>query len=259
MKEKNLLNYIFTYVCEIEPARNIDGTIKEFFPEKNYKQKYELHKYGKGPFCRFSIPIKWSGIMGVYAIYFNDELRYIGQCIDLAKRYNLGYGQIQPRNCFIKGQSTNCKINKVILDSVKNKIKVDLYFYETNLYDEVESTLIEYYKPVLNDKRGKPILNEYAEKDKVKIAKYINNNNCTKGQLGVNEVYKYIEKLLQDAKANGLKCIELISGDIHKNLGLDQRMPTVCDAMYKLKKTNDIIIYSPPKGKGSRLKIKYYL
>ncbi|MBV4414662.1 hypothetical protein KM789_00320 [Clostridium tyrobutyricum] len=56
-----------------------------------------------------------------------------------------------------------------------------------------------------------------------------------------------------------MKYIELTSGDIYKDLGLVQRMPTVCDAMYKLKRTDAIIIYSPPKGKGSRLCIRYYL
>lgn len=260
MKEKSLQNYLFSYVCDIEPAKNIDGSIKEFYPEKNYEGKYKLNKYGNGPFCRFSIPSKWSGIMGVYALYFNEQLKYIGQCIDLAKRYNLGYGQIQSRNCFVNGQSTNCKINKLILNAVKDKIKVELYFYETNCYDEIESKLIEHYTPAFNEKGGKYSLKGNIEKDKTKYTKNINNAiKPSSSQLSVNDVYNYILKIFQNAKAEGLKYIELISGDIHRDLGLVQRMPTVCSAMYKLKKPNDIIIYSPPKGKGSKLHIKYYL
>lgn len=256
MEEKILLNYKFSYVCQIKPAQNIDGSIKEFFPEKKYKDVYKLNKHGNGPFCRFSISPKWSGVMGVYSLFFNNELKYIGQCIDFTKRFNLGYGQIQPGNCLVKGQSTNCKINKLIMDAVKNNIKVELYFYETNSYDEVESKLIKYYDPVFNEKGGKTIL---ENSNKKKETKFYGNVKSTGVKLGVNDVYEYIEGVLQNAKSNHSKYIELTSRDIHKDLKLVRRMPTVCDAMYKLKKPTDIIIYSPPKGKGSSLCIRYYL
>jgi hypothetical protein len=44
-------------------------------------------------------------------------------------------------------------------------------------------------------------------------------------------VKEYIEELFKKAKENGEKEITLISGQLHKNLNLENRMPTVCDAM----------------------------
>lgn len=255
--EKLLLDYVFTYVCDIEPAKNIDGTIKEFHPEKNNNKGSILNKYGEGPFCKFSISPKWSGVMGVYALFFDDELKYIGQCIDFAKRFNQGYGQIQSRNCFVKGQSTNCKINKFIFSSIGNGICVKLHFFETNLYDEVESKLIEHYKPMLNAKRGVS-----SSKNSCKETIKFNKKKCEKKpsrQLGVDDVYDHLCNLLEKAKENDLEHLEVKAGNIHNELGLEHRMPTVCDAMYKLKKENDIIMYSPPKGKGSRLTIKFII
>src|SRR5690554_3478906 len=103
---KNLSNYSFEFVETIDPVRNSDGSIKEFHPEHSYakKESASLHQYGQGPFCRFSIHPKWSSVSGVYAFFINDELVYIGQCLDFAKRYNLGYGNIAPRSCYVGGQ-----------------------------------------------------------------------------------------------------------------------------------------------------------
>lgn len=254
-KEIKLNNHIFNHVCKIDIARNIDGTIKEFHPEKKYENKYEFNKYGMGPFCRFSIPVKWAGAMGVYAVVFDNELVYIGQCVDLAKRYNQGYGQIQPRNCFIGGQSTNCKINKLILNAIQNKVEVNLFFNETNRYDQVESELIDIYNPIHNHQRGKKVVKNNRTKEK----SYLQKITKHKEQMGIREVYEYLDKLLSLSKEEGKEVLEIVSGEVHKELGLVSRMPTVCDAMYKLMKTNDKIIYAPPKGKGSRLHIKYFL
>lgn len=77
-------------------------------------------------------------------------------------------------------------------------------------------------------------------------------------QIGINEVKHYISILFKNALANGKKEIILKSGDIHSNLGLEERMPIVCDAMwYFFAENDDEIIECPPKKKGSRLIIKY--
>ncbi len=74
-----------------------------------------------------------------------------------------------------------------------------------------------------------------------------------------SEVAEYISVKLSDAKLRGDKSVILISGEIHKELGLVSRMPTVCSAMRKLMKDGDTILHSPPKGNGSRLIIEYFL
>lgn len=195
--------------------------------------------------------------MGVYALFLNEELMYIGQCEDFGKRYNQGYGQISPRNCFVGGQSTNCKINKFIFDSTRKGEIIKLYFLETNSYDKIESELIELYKPILNHQKGKNI-NKNIPKNKEKTENKIENAKIQK-QCGVDDVYNYLINLVDEAKNNNLEYLEIISGNIHRELNLSERMPTVCNAMYKLKKDDDEIIFSPPKGRGSKLHIRYFL
>ena len=49
---------------------------------------------------------------GLYSFSNNNEIKYIGRCrTNYRDRINNGYGRIAPRNCYIGGQSTNCRIN----------------------------------------------------------------------------------------------------------------------------------------------------
>ncbi|MDN5331722.1 MAG: hypothetical protein PWP45_947 [Tepidanaerobacteraceae bacterium] len=47
------------------------------------------------------------------------------------------------------------------------------------------------------------------------------------------EISLYIDKLLYEVKRRGEKYVDLVSGEIHKQLGLKNRMPQVCEVMYK--------------------------
>lgn len=263
IKTKKLLEYDFKFIQKIEPVVDKDGNIKEFQPQNKYKndKNLELNKHGEGSFCKFSINPIWSGVSGVYAFFINNELVYIGQCIDFAKRFNQGYGYISARKCFAGGQSTNCKINKLVLNSVKENKNVDLYFLITNNYDKIERDIINHYNPPYNDSLRTDKYKSSKTNSKMKIEKVkLNNEIESNKKIGISEVKTYIEELFKRAKENGEKEITLISGQIHKNLNLESRMPTVCDAMkYYYNYIHDEIIQSPPKGRGSRLIIKYNL
>ena len=167
--KKILLTYKFEFIDNIKPVLNSEGNIKEFYPQNAYlkKQNKALHKYGSGAFCKFSIHPKWSGVSGVYVYYVDDELVYIGQAQNFASRFNQGYGNISPRNCFVGGQSTNCKINKMVLESVRSDKVVSIYFYITNDFKKIESELIQTYKPVLNK------MLKINKVEKIKFAKKI--------------------------------------------------------------------------------------
>lgn len=141
-----------TLVCEIEPKKDKTGKIFEYdFQEFNdTNPELQFSQHGGGPFCRFSIPNGYSGKSGVYFIFENRALRYIGKCKDLAIRFNMNYGIIELRNCLHKGQRTNCRINNQILLGVKEKKQYYLYFYETPTMDALETELILYYHPPWN-------------------------------------------------------------------------------------------------------------
>ncbi len=155
----------FQYVCDIVPESEI-GKPKEFMPQSKYNNKHglSLHKHGHGPFCRFSIPNTFNLKTGVYLIVVDDEPKYVGECEDLGWRYNTGYGNISPRNCFKGGQSTNCRINNLILMETKKDSKVELFFLETDERFTLERELIRKLGSEWNRASGK--MEGYKKMDK---------------------------------------------------------------------------------------------
>ena len=134
--------YAFQYICDIEPVNNDDGTVREFSPQDRYENygRLALSRYGTGPFCKFKIP-RDIAKSGVYALVVDGHVHYIGECENLSNRFNMGYGNISPRNCFTGGQETNCRINNLVSTSVSEGLKVTLWFHETKEYKKVESDL----------------------------------------------------------------------------------------------------------------------
>jgi hypothetical protein len=90
---------------------------------------------------------------GLYAYTVENELVYIGRCLDtFKKRINYGYGKIAPKNCYRDGQSTNCHLNSLITIEKQTK-SVCLYILNMNDIDEIKNTevdLIQKYNPRWN-------------------------------------------------------------------------------------------------------------
>lgn len=133
--------YPFRFIQQLIPACNNDEVIK-YYPQKDYHNTANLPllHHGKGAFCRFSINAP--AVAGVYIWVVENEIIYIGETSNLATRFNRGYGSISPRNCFVGGQSTNCKMNKVVMEYYERHTPVNLYFYETKHYKQVELELL---------------------------------------------------------------------------------------------------------------------
>lgn len=143
--------YSFSLVCEIRPKREPDGSVAELNPQGGYenRQGLPLHKYGSGPFCSFRVPVEIREA-GVYILTLNGETTYIGECANLSDRFNMGYGQISPRNCFKAGQETNCRINKLVLEAANNHAVIRLWFLPTQHYKTVERELLRQVMPPWN-------------------------------------------------------------------------------------------------------------
>ncbi len=77
----------------------------------------------------------------MYALVVGGAVKYVGECVDLSSRYNMGYGNISPRNCFVGGQETNCRLNNLILLSAKKELEISLWFHPTENYKETEADL----------------------------------------------------------------------------------------------------------------------
>jgi len=200
-----ILNSDFNFVCEISLKVDLNGEIREFYPELRYekKEKSILHKYGKGPFCKFVIPNKHKGESGVYFLLKENFLVYIGECEDLVKRFNFGYGNISPRNCYKGGQQTNCRINKEILKAIKNDSTMILLFYKTNNYKKLERILINELNPIWNSslmrkpqklyKRNYSHKRVYQKTRKPRICKYQKLREYLKNSKKKNEILYIIE------------------------------------------------------------------
>ena len=141
----------FERVCGIEPDRDTNGAVRKFLPQSLYSNENNLplHRYGAGPFCKFQIPSNVSKA-GVYAISVDGEVRYIGETVNLSSRYNTGYGNISPRNCFSGGQETNCRINNLILEALDANSQIDLWFLPTDEYKTIEADLRRKLTPSWN-------------------------------------------------------------------------------------------------------------
>ncbi len=74
-----------------------------------------------------------------------------------------------------------------------------------------------------------------------------------------SDIRSYIDDRKQEGKAKNEPYIDLVSGEIHKALGMKNRMPQVCNAMYQSMGLNDEVLHSTPSGHSSTIKIRYYL
>ena len=111
-----------------------------------------LNQHGDKKFCVFSINDKeYLDKKGLYAYLIQNEIKYIGRCRDsFKKRINQGYGKINPKNCFIDGQVTNCYLNSLI-NANRNDVRLYMCVLEDDKeIENIERELIKTYKPDWN-------------------------------------------------------------------------------------------------------------
>ena len=78
-------------------------------------------------------------------------------------------------------------------------------------------------------------------------------------KMTTDDIRDYIQEQKSIAKMAGKSELVLRSGDVHNDLGLKQRHPQVCNAMRTCMNAEDVILYQPPKGNGTTLRIQYKL
>jgi len=130
-----------TFTNDVRP---LDRPLGEFLHELKLKgslfYKVFLNPYGDEVYCSFKIADP-SVVQsrGVYIYAVEDRIRYVGRCLDnFGKRINQGYGRIHPKNCYLDGQSTNCRLNSLIA-----KHRDVVRFYVCILDDVSEIKLLE--------------------------------------------------------------------------------------------------------------------
>ena len=111
-----------------------------------------LNPYGDLRYSTFSLATsEFESATGVYAYFDGDILRYIGRCRDsIKKRVNQGYGKIHPKNCYLDGQATNCRLNALISKTSETISLRMCRIEDTSEIERVESSLIQRHKPDWN-------------------------------------------------------------------------------------------------------------
>ncbi|MFB0920469.1 MAG: hypothetical protein QMB62_06255 [Oscillospiraceae bacterium] len=78
-------------------------------------------------------------------------------------------------------------------------------------------------------------------------------------QASASDIRSFIQNLLDQARLRGQSTCILVSGDIHREMELVNKMPSVCNAMYKLMRPDDMVLHTTPSGHSSTIKIEYHI
>lgn len=145
----------FTLAGDIDAVRDSAGVIRSRTPQARYAKASDtsLNPHGDGPFADLVVPDLPSG-PGVYAVTVAGELVYVGIAKDLRERWGpRGYSRIHPRNCYVGGQSTNCKVNAALLEALLAPTLCSLWICQTVEPRKLESALIVELQPRWNSTR----------------------------------------------------------------------------------------------------------
>ena len=200
---------------------------------------------------------------GVYAIFVDAELRYIGECQDLAARFgSSGYGKIQPRNCHHDGQSTNYKLNSRVLAAARRGEVANVWFCHTPDHKTMEQQLLAAVETPWNGRGGG---GKNAPRRRGRPSNSGSRPASARPRQGTfkEEFRRALMEVLARAAAEGAEVLEVRVGDFHRQQGgypgPNHRMPSCCSAMRSLMDSCDRFVYQPPRGNGASLTIEYRL
>ena len=152
MLQRSFAGLEFELIGTVQPERQADGPVREFMPQSRYAKAstVPLNPNGAGPFCRFRVA-RDVHEPGVYVLTLDGTPVYAGKCTDLAERWGpRGYGAISPKNCFVGGQSTNCKVNNRALVHCRTGKQLELWFHHTTDITVVERRVVVSLDPPWN-------------------------------------------------------------------------------------------------------------
>ena len=239
---------LFTKICKISAQLDANGNICEFHPgERDINAKgLRLNRYGEGPFCKFKIPNHHPDIgslycSGVYALVDQaNTILYIGKCAGgsngtLVNRFNSGYGSISLRNLRKDGQSTNCRINNLVLSLNKEGHSLDLFFHRTPSGDcaaYLEADLLSKIQTPWN--KSVPTYSAPSNSPTTKPepqASEQENGRRKRGEIAESVRREVLHHWFNPARNRGEQEVSIVAGDVQKHIGLQGRLQAVCNAL----------------------------
>jgi 5-methylcytosine-specific restriction protein A len=224
----------------------------------------EPNRYAAGPFCAFEL-VAAPHASGVYAFTVGDELTYIGEAEDVARRFGpTGYGRIVSRNVHSDGQSTNCKINALVLQAYKTGEPVKIWFAVVGSERKtIEARLIAKLTPPWNGSMPSGVRHK-AEAFREQEGMRPDSLPTVMGTpTNKNRFESALDAAFAEASRFGKASLRVRSGDLHREVGgypgASHQMPDCCRVMRAAMMAGDQIVESPPKGAGANLVIEYRL
>ena len=258
-RTRSIQGYEFWRVGSLEMRRTADGYLEEYTHE--LPPGVRPNRYAPGPFAYMSVPAA-PAAPGVYVLFVDDEVRYVGEGQDLAERFGpIGYGQIHPRNCHHDGQSTNCKLNSLTLKEAREGRSVEVWFRFSTERKLLEAKLISELAPPWNGRMDtEPSAPEVASVRPPYLSQ--KRRGSTRG-VTAEEFRSALRQIFSDAEAEKKDVVVVRAGDLHEIVGgypgRAHRMPVCCSAMRSLMNSGDRIVQQPPRGNGANLYIQYQL
>jgi hypothetical protein len=145
----------FRHAGRLDALRDASGAVRVVMPQAQYAKAAttRLNPHGVGPFCDLVVP-RLPHEPGVYGVTIAGSLVYVGIAVDLTDRWGpRGYSRIHPRNCFVGGQSTNCKVNAALTGALQAGRGCDLWIHITDRARAIEERLIRELNPPWNSQR----------------------------------------------------------------------------------------------------------
>ncbi|MFE7062038.1 hypothetical protein ACFVAD_07785 [Sutcliffiella sp. NPDC057660] len=195
------------------------------------------------------------GIAPAYDRYFIDGARLFGintqfnegSVIELAQFYNH----------YVAGfSSSKTEFNHDGVKYTPMKL-IDMFFWQIGfmmdnvaIYSEELGKITRFAGEYKSTKFSKP----------AETIKHFRKKTISRAGLG-DQIRKYIIIKLNAAKEEGKEYMDIRSGDIQKEMGLQNRIPSVCNAMESLGvySNNMLVLYDTPSGKSSTKVIRYML
>lgn len=209
----------------------------------------------KGINCDLSELADYSNAL--YAFSVEDDLVYIGKTTQTLRKRFAGYRN--PSST----QATNTKNNQKIRQALDQGKRVDIYIFRDmgllhygdfhlNLAAGLEDSLILDLDPPWNG----------GQKDEPDEGATIPQAPPPESKPQTTDFVKALSAMLADASQAGVPYLDIKAADLHKAVGgypgSDHRMVACCNAMRKLMRSIDQVLYKPPKDNGANLEIRYF-
>ena len=204
----------------------------------------------------------------LYAFVIDSRVMYIGKTVRTLHSRMAGYKNPAP------SQTTNVKNSRLIRESISAGKLVQIYTlrdngllqyggFHLNLAAGLEDSLVRALTPPWN---GAERVASDVFPSASRTAEIAGASSpvlpAVKHRIA-DQFRSALLALFEKARVAGKPAVDVNSGELHRIVGgypgANHKMPVCCNVMQAAKYLSDVVVQSPPKGRGASLTIRYAL